>query len=502
MQKESPLSEHYRKADSTLLATVYGCALLGLGLASIYDLWMMAIIVGGATATAATLICNMMPGSLVARITIACSFLIMSALHIHLAHGMIEAHFIIFVLLALLSYYRDWLPILTLAGGVAAHHLIFYALQQGGGSVWVLDTSTRSWNIIFLHAFYVVIETGFLLWMCIDLKAQAEVTTDLKNTAAAITDGDKIDLTQRCQNNDQELTANFNSFIDKLDQLVAGARHSSDTINQGGQQLETLTSSMEQRSKQQQDQSSRIAKASGEMSLAIKAVAANAHEAAQAAQEADQDSQEGQRCSLDTHQAIAELESQVNEAVKVITELAGETTNIGSMLDVIRGIAEQTNLLALNAAIEAARAGEQGRGFAVVADEVRTLASRTQQSTEEIQGMIQRLQKGSKATVDAMSASQQGVSVCVTNIDRTTTLLSNIANAINKIAAMNQRIAKATAEQSKVIVDVEDNALKIKSNGDANVSALDSLVTTATTLKQAAQNMDRQIAQFAVSPRQ
>ena len=501
MRDKSPLSAHYQRADQVLLATLYGCVLLGLALASLYDLWLMAIIVGGSTAAAATIISRTLPGSLMSRLTMAGAFVVMSALHIHLAHGMIEAHFIIFVLLALLAYYRDWIPIIALAAGIAVHHLAFYAMQQSGGNIWVLDAADRSWSI-FLHAFYVVIETAFLVWMCLDLKAQAEVAFDLKNTAAAITDGDKIDLTQRCQNNEQELTANFNRFIESLDRLVAGARQSSGTIAEGGQQLDSLTAAMQARSGQQQQQTAIIAKASGEMSVAIKAVAENANEAAQTAKRADKDAQEGQQCSKDNHIAIVELERQVNAAVKVITELAGETTNIGSMLDVIRGIAEQTNLLALNAAIEAARAGEQGRGFAVVADEVRTLASRTQQSTEEIQGMIQRLQKGSKATVDAMAASQQGVGICVTNIDRTSSLLSDIASAIAQIAGMNQRIASATAEQSSAIVDIEQNAANIKSDSDINVREIGSLITTALALKQAAQNIDQQIASFAVNEHQ
>ncbi|MDN3637634.1 methyl-accepting chemotaxis protein [Simiduia curdlanivorans] len=499
MQNESPLTSYYQRADKALLATLYGCLLLGLALASIYDLWLLALIVGGTTAGAATLVCQLMPGTMISRLTMAGAFVVMAALHIHLAHGMIEAHFIIFVLLALLAYYRDWIPIVAMAGGIAVHHLAFYAMQQSGGSIWVLDADNRSWGIIFLHAFYVVIEAAFLVWMSVDLKAEAEITFDLKNTASAITDGEKINLTQRCQNDQHELTGNFNRFIENLDQLVAGARQSSGTIAQGGQQLDNLTAVLQERSNQQQQRIGVIANASGEMSASIKAVAENAHEAAENAKRADKDAQEGQQCSQDTHSAITELERQVNTAVQVITELAGETTNIGSMLDVIRGIAEQTNLLALNAAIEAARAGEQGRGFAVVADEVRTLASRTQQSTEEIQGMIQRLQKGSKATVDAMAASQQGVGVCVTNIDRTSRLLSSIANAITQIANMNQGIASATATQSNAIVDIEQNAAKIKSDSDANVSEIGSLVSTAQALKQAAQNIDQQIARFAVN---
>lgn len=497
--KTSPLQAHYEKADQLLLASVYGCALLGLGLASLYDLWVLALVVGGSTAAACTFFVKTLPGSQLTRVVIAVAFVLMSALHIHLAHGLIEAHFIIFVLLALIAYYRDWLPLLVLAGGVAVHHLGFYALQQAGGSVYVLDTPDRSWGIILFHAFYVVVETGFLLWMCIDLKAQAEVAFDLKNTAAELTQTEHVDLTRRCSSDSHELTRNFNGFIDAVYQLVSDANRSCSTIARSGQQLDQLTHDMHQRSSGQQQQSQSIAHASQALAESIHQVATRAQEAASETQQADQDAREGSQCSQDTHNAISDLETQVNQAVNAITELASETSNIGSMLDVIRGIAEQTNLLALNAAIEAARAGEQGRGFAVVADEVRTLASRTQQSTEEIQGMIQRLQKGSKATVDAMAASQQGVGICVTNTDRTRALLANIANAIAKIATMNDAIAAATAEQTSAINGVRDNAVTIKQSSDANMQQLRELLSTASELQSAGTSMQQQIGRFKVS---
>ena len=204
----------------------------------------------------------------------------------------------------------------------------------------------------------------------------------------------------------------------------------------------------------QQSDLEQVAQAMTRLSSTAGDIAAHAGEAAVAARQADQDAQGGAQDASEALRGIKVLVSEVQEASAVIQRLDAEAGNIGMVLDVIRGIAEQTNLLALNAAIEAARAGEQGRGFAVVADEVRTLASRTQQSTREIQGMIERLQSGSVDAVRAMQDASEQALAGAGQVDKVNGSLSEIVTAIGAMNEMSGRIASAVGRQSRLADEV------------------------------------------------
>ncbi len=212
-----------------------------------------------------------------------------------------------------------------------------------------------------------------------------------------------------------------------------------------------------------------VATAMNEMASTVKEVARSAAEAASAADGADGQVNEGNRVVSDVVDTIHELATEVQSTAGVINELETESNNIGSVLDVIRGIAEQTNLLALNAAIEAARAGDQGRGFAVVAAEVRTLASRTQQSTTEIQEMILCLQDGAQKAVIAMDQGQKKAQSTVKRAEDAGRTLEEIAGSVYKITDKNTQIASAAEEQSAVTEEINRNLVAI--NDVANQSA-------------------------------
>ncbi|WP_455234585.1 methyl-accepting chemotaxis protein, partial [Thiogranum longum] len=243
-------------------------------------------------------------------------------------------------------------------------------------------------------------------------------------------------------------------------------------ISDSGHQLkssaETLAETIEQtniRVHEQQSQTDQVATAMHEMSATVQEVARNAAFAAQGTVEARQSTEEGRGVVNETISSIREVATGVEQAAQVINELHSNAADISMIVDVIRGIAEQTNLLALNAAIEAARAGEQGRGFAVVADEVRTLAQRTQQSTQEIQNMVERLQEGASQAVDVM---QQGTEKTESSVQRATEAgkaLEDIANVIGKINDMNTQIAAASEEQSAVAEEINSNIAKINELG-------------------------------------
>jgi methyl-accepting chemotaxis protein len=211
----------------------------------------------------------------------------------------------------------------------------------------------------------------------------------------------------------------------------------------------------------QQSESDQVVTAMNEMTSTVMEVARNAGSAADSAREADGEANKGKQVVNKSIAAIQNLAAEVERGAQAIHELENESTNIGAVLDVIRDIADQTNLLALNAAIEAARAGEQGRGFAVVADEVRTLASRTAESTAEIQQMIERLQSGAKNAVDVMESGRNQAQRSVEQATEAGRALETIANMVTAITDMNVQIASAAEEQTAVADEINRNVVNI-----------------------------------------
>jgi aerotaxis receptor len=245
-------------------------------------------------------------------------------------------------------------------------------------------------------------------------------------------------------------------------------------ISDSGTQLkgsaESLASTIEQtniRVHEQQSQTDQVATAVHEMSATVQEVARNAAYTADGTSEAQQSTVEGRAVVNDTIASIRQVAGGVQQAAQVINELNSNAADIGTVVDVIRGIAEQTNLLALNAAIEAARAGEQGRGFAVVADEVRTLAQRTQQSTQEIQDMVERLQAGAGQAVEAMEQGREKTEVSVERATAAGKALEDIARLIGKISDMSTQIATAAEEQSAVAEEINSNVARINELGQS-----------------------------------
>ncbi len=226
-----------------------------------------------------------------------------------------------------------------------------------------------------------------------------------------------------------------------------------------------------------------VATAMTEMTSTVQEVAKNAAEASTAAKEADKQAEHGNKVVAEVIDAIKILAGEVQKTANDINTVASETDNIGSVLDVIRGIAEQTNLLALNAAIEAARAGEQGRGFAVVADEVRTLASRTQQSTQEIQDMIERLQSGVKNAVVAMDRGRTQATDSVQKAEIAGESLIKINNAVATINDMNLQIASASEEQSAVAEEISKSVSSIQEISEINAEGSSRVTETSLELR-------------------
>jgi methyl-accepting chemotaxis protein len=282
----------------------------------------------------------------------------------------------------------------------------------------------------------------------------------------------------------------------------------SHTINQVKDSISQLAAAAEETSvvnaqttsgiSQQQMETSQVATAINEMNATVHEVARNAVAAAQAAQEADTTFGEGKKVVGKIIDAIGELASEVEQSSLVIKELEQESESIGSVLDVIKSIAEQTNLLALNAAIEAARAGEQGRGFAVVADEVRTLAGRTQQSTREIEEMINRLQAGANKAVQAMESGKEKSQIGVEQAAAAGEALETINTAVDRITSMNTQIAGAAEEQSSVTEEINRNIVNINQVAEQTAVGAKQTAMASDDLANLAEQLKKLVERFKV----
>jgi methyl-accepting chemotaxis protein len=263
-----------------------------------------------------------------------------------------------------------------------------------------------------------------------------------------------------------ELGRVFNGTVAKIHDLIEKVGQTVIEVERQSAQVESVSSLSNQAVAGQRSQIEQVATAMNQMSATAHEVARSAAAAVHSAQSVNQETVNGRGLVQSQQGSIARLAGEIDQSVQVINQLATDSAAISRVLDVIKSVAEQTNLLALNAAIEAARAGEQGRGFAVVADEVRTLAQRTQQSTEEIAAMILRLQSGVGAAVKAMGVSHEMATGTVGQSEQVQQALENILGAVGLIVDQNQQIAAAVEQQTAVAHDIDQNIVEINLAGE------------------------------------
>ncbi|WP_412851992.1 methyl-accepting chemotaxis protein [Ectothiorhodospira shaposhnikovii] len=345
----------------------------------------------------------------------------------------------------------------------------------------------------------VALAAAILLGLMLSVGFAGMITRPIRELAGAlkeIAEGGG-DLTRRLKVRGQdevtELSAAFNRFADRIHELVRGVTQGTEQIAGAGNQLSSHAVQAQGQTERQTREIEQVATAMNEMVTTIQEVARNASQAADSARATRTETTAGNRVVSETIQAIGELVTEVENAAEAMNRLSTDSDDIGKVVDVIRGIAEQTNLLALNAAIEAARAGEKGRGFAVVADEVRTLASRTQASTQEIQAMIERLQKGANDAAQVMNRGQTKARNTAEKAGFAEASLSTIETGIAAISDMNLQIASAAEEQSTVAEEINRNINNISQSAIQTAQSATHIATTSDGLAGTAAALRKQI---------
>lgn len=310
------------------------------------------------------------------------------------------------------------------------------------------------------------------------------------------------DLTQQLNDRSQdefgELSRNINKVNQSLQQLIQGIISRSTQLAAASEETSAITLQTTQAIREQKSQVTQAATATTEMSSTSQGVLQSSNDALSEIKNADKEAERVKGISLENKAIIIQLSREVEQASQVINKLHKDSASIGSILDVIRGIAEQTNLLALNAAIEAARAGEQGRGFAVVADEVRSLASKTQASTQEIQAMIQALQTGAHAAVEAMNKGKKQAEDCVAKTEVATSALDSITHAVHLAHDMSEQISSAAKEQHQVSAEISGLLESIVAIAEQTASGAEQTSASSHEVAKLAEELRRSVDQFKV----
>lgn len=338
---------------------------------------------------------------------------------------------------------------------------------------------------------------GFII---IVMRGVLRSLTQLNITMRDVEANSDLTLRSEIKSKDEigNMAISFNKMLEKFEALVQQINSSSSQLAAASEEVSSVAQESTNNIMQQRSETDMVATAMNEMAATVQEVASSAESAAGSANSANNEAQSGSIIVKNTAKSISQLAADVENASNVIHQLESDSDNIGTILDVIKNIAEQTNLLALNAAIEAARAGEQGRGFAVVADEVRTLASRTQESTLEIEEMITKLQSGSKHAVEVMEKGLAQAKEGETLSNEAAESLESITRAVITINEMNTHIASAAEEQSATTDEMNRNIVNISQLSDQTANGSEQTTTASNELAKLANDLQQLISQFKI----
>lgn len=483
-------------ADRLMLAFLGVHFLLTLGIAAYTDTWLVGVAIGLPALLVPAALVSLNPGSVLSRSAIAAAFMVFAALTIQQFGGVIEAHFSIFVLLAFLLYYRDWRPIVLAAVLIAVHHLAFNYLQALNWGVYVFDDGPSIARVL-AHAAYVVVQAGMLIYMALRLEQEAVVTARVGLLAARIGEGDLRPIDGR-----DDGSVLLRSVIDmqaKLAGTLERFNREAQAVASSAQALDHHSGVAAERMRQQRAATGNISASVDALTGEMARLAADAEQARTLAADSGSSARKGAGIVKAAIDEITGIAGTIQHSAASVEELGNQSDRVAEVVGLIKDIAGQTNLLALNAAIEAARAGEQGRGFAVVADEVRKLAERTSAATEEIASMIDDIQSSKTQALANIESAVERVGKGSGLAAEAGASIGRITDDADRVEYVFGAIAASLGEQSTAARQIAAAVESVASLADETEASANFVASEVDTLERTARELSQAVGNFRVA---
>ncbi|MGJ8680636.1 methyl-accepting chemotaxis protein [Paraglaciecola sp.] len=471
--------------------------LISLFIAFITSSWVEPFLIGLPILALPLILSFTQASQPITRYAYAIAVQLFAALHIQQAYGMTELHFEIFVMLAFLSYFRDWKVIAISTTTVAIHHILFFVLQYNGSAVFVFEEGRMSFYILVIHALFAVVEGVLLGFMAKSSYVQAKSALILSNAVSQImhTSG-SLDLKVEIPENEGSkefvsLISAFKALIVEANSLSKSVSTAAHTMSQSSDLLDkSVTSSAEQ---------------VNSIASSIPEISDNIHNVAELSEQSNQNAETAKNNTLDTKQTItnsskniSQLRETLSTASEAIQKLSTRCNNISEVMQSIKSVAEQTNLLALNAAIESARAGEHGRGFAVVADEVRSLAIKSKESAEEIELITTELINSADTSVSQMTECVELVDNAVTSSGSALEKMDSVVDNFQAVSENITNVASSAKKQANNVSSISESTQLLSEFSINELTNVKKVNTEATELSALCKKLEQQLKQFSV----